>query len=489
LSNSDSRAQLGTSFVLAIEGEITMRLHQYRARAFLPIALLFGLLAACGTVSPKLETGSSAGFIVTLNITSQEDQANLEQKYSGEMLVFEPESGFAILRTTQRPGSSDASVKSVQEDQVTQLPETQTSSQSGNLTSQGVSSGVAGSHAWSSGSTAWSGGWSYWGSGWGAWGGGSASWSGGSSSTAAPAPPVANQAIWHQIHLDEAQPLLKKFGAGVKVAVIDTGIDLEHPIFKNRLASRNEWQDFVDGDRIPKDEPGGDGYGHGTAVAGIIAQVAPRATILPIRVLGSNGGGQTANVIAAIGYAVKMRADIINLSLGTNGFDAALFEICKFANKRGVRIVASAGNNGLEDGVTSPAQFSKLEGTRDRTIGIGSVNSSDSLSSFSAYGRGLYAVAPGERIATAFPDRRITLATGTSFAAPMFTGALALAESERPSISKGNRLEGALWSSLDFTVSDKIKLEKGIDTLTPRLQVNRLLHPLNDPNDLASELK
>jgi thermitase len=440
-----------------------MRLHQHRTRAFLPIAFLFGLLAACGNVAPKLEPVTSTGFIVTLNIAPQEVQTNLEQHYAGETLAFEPESGFAILHTTQRPASSDLSVKSVQEDQVTQLPETKPSSQSGTLNSQGVSSGVAGSHAWSSGSTAWGSGWSYWGSGWGAWGGGSASWSGGTSSTAAPAPPAANQAIWHQIHLDDAQPLLKKFGAGVKVAVIDTGIDLEHPIFKNRLASRNEWKDFVDGDRIPNDEAGGNGYGHGTAVAGIIAQVAPRALILRIRVLGSDGGGQTADVIAAIQYAVKMQADIINLSVGTDGFDAALFEICKFANKRGVRIVASAGNNGLEDGVTSPAQFSKLEGTRDRTIGIGSVNLSDSLSSFSAYGRGLYAVAPGEKIATAFPDRRITMATGTSFAAPMFAGALALVESERPSISKGNQLEETLWSSLDFTVSDKIKLEKGIN--------------------------
>ena len=172
-----------------------MRLHQYQARAFLPIAFLFGLLAACGNVTPKLEPVSSAGFIVTLNITPQEDQTNLKQKYSGEMLAFEPESGFAILRTTQRPASSDPSVKSVQEDQVTQLPETKPSSQSGNLNSQGISSGVAGSHAWSSGSTAWGSGWSYWGSGWGAWGGGSTSWSG-ETNQSAPAPPEANQAIW-----------------------------------------------------------------------------------------------------------------------------------------------------------------------------------------------------------------------------------------------------------------------------------------------------
>jgi hypothetical protein len=408
-----------------------MRLHQHRAQAFLPIAFLFGLLAACGNVTPKLEPVSSDGFIVTLNITPQEVQTNLEQKYSGETLAFEPESGFAILRTTRRPASSDTSVKSVQEDQATQLPETRPSSQSGNLNSQGVSSGVAGSHAWSSGSTAWGSGWSYWGSGWGAWGGGSASWSGGASSTAAPAPPVANQATWHQIHLDDAQPLLKKFGAGVKVAVIDTGIDLEHPIFTNRLASRNEWKDFVDGDRVPSDEPGGTGYGHGTAVAGIIAQVAPRAMILPIRVLGSDGGGRTANVIAAIGYAVKMRADIINLSVGTDGWDQALYEVCRAAKRHGVRIVASVGNNGLEDGVTSPARFSNDRKTRGGVFGVGSEDENGQRSSFSAFGEGLNVLAPGEGISSSFPNARVTKATGTSFATPLMSGALALALSER----------------------------------------------------------
>ncbi len=406
-----------------------MRLHQHRARAFLPIAVLFGLLAACGNVAPKLEPVSSAGFIVTLNIAPQEVQTNLEQKYSGETLAFEPESGFAILHTMQRPASSDANVKSVQVDQVTQLPETKTSSQSGTLNSHGISSGLAGSHAWSSGSTAWGSGWSYWGSGWGAWGGGSTSWSG-ETNQSAPAPPEANQAIWHQIHLDDAQPLLKKFGADVKVAVIDTGIDLEHPIFKNRLASRNEWKDFVDGDRIPSDESGGTGYGHGTAVAGIIAQVAPRAVILPIRVLGSDGGGRTANVIAAIGYAVKMRADIINLSVGTDGWDQALYEVCLAAKRRGVRVVASVGNNGLENGVTSPARFSTDRKTRGWVFGVGSEDANGQRSSFSAFGEGLNVLAPGEGISSSFPNARVTTATGTSFATPLMSGALALALSE-----------------------------------------------------------
>jgi thermitase len=408
-----------------------MRSTPSRTVQLLIASALAAVLGACSSSPQVLEPPSrEIGWLVTINASTQDTQANLEQKYSGETLAFEPESGFAILHTTRRPASSDPSVKSVQEDQVTQLPETKTSSQSGNLNSQGVSSGVAGSHAWSSGSTAWSSGWSSWGSGWGAWGGGSASWSGGTSSTAAPAPPVANQAIWHQIHLDDVQPLLKKFGAGVKVAVIDTGIDLEHPIFKNRLASRNEWKDFVDGDRVPTDEPGGNGYGHGTAVAGIIAQVAPRATILPIRVLSSDGGGRTANVISAIQYAVRMRADIINLSVGTDGWDQALYEVSIAAKRHGVRIVASVGNNGLENGVTSPAQFSTARETRGWVFGVGSEDANGQRSSFSAFGKGLNVLAPGEGISSAFPNARVTKSTGTSFATPLMSGGLALALSE-----------------------------------------------------------
>ena len=435
-------------------------------------ALIAALLGACSSlpvqINPPEERAS--GLILTLETTAQDTQAGLEQRYGGEMLAFEPNAGFAILHTLKQPASSDTHVKSVQMDEETQLPETQTGSSEPQLKTRGSTSWGSGSHAWGSGITAWSGGWATWGSGIGAWSGGVGS--------SVPALPSANNAAWEQIKLREAQQLARRLGEGVKVAVIDTGLDLEHPIFRNRLAPKNEWKDFVDGDLNPQEVSGGNGYGHGTAVAGIILQVAPRATILPIRVLGSDGGGRTVNVISGIAHAVRMGAQIINVSVGTDGFDVALFEICKYANKRGVRIVASAGNSGLKNGVTSPAQFSWLEGTKGRTIGIGSVNSSDSLSGFSAYGRGLYAVAPGEKIATAFPNHRVTLATGTSFAAPLFTGALALVESELPSISKGIQLEQTLWSSLNFAVSDKIKLEKDVNTLSPRLQLDQLLRSL-----------
>ena len=110
--------------------------------------------------------------------------------------------------------------------------------------------------------------------------------------------------------------LAPNLGEGVKVAVIDTGIDLDHPGFAGRLAPAGEWRDYVDGDDFPMDEPGGAGFGHGTAVAGIIVQVAPNATILPIRVLAPDGRGDVDDVVTAIDHAITVGAQVINLSLG-----------------------------------------------------------------------------------------------------------------------------------------------------------------------------
>ena len=95
-------------------------------------------------------------------------------------------------------------------------------------------------------------------------------------------------------------------------------VEAEHGgTFAGTLAPASEWMDFVDNDGCPMDEPGGDGYGHGTGVAGVVLQVAPNATILPFRVLGPDGSGDMTSVLAAIDHAVTMGADVINLSLGT----------------------------------------------------------------------------------------------------------------------------------------------------------------------------
>ena len=334
------------------------------------------------------------------------NRAEVEALYNGKVIVWRPEAGFALLGLQDQGGlqvqGSNKNKKAFS------APEVSANGVAGN-----------GRSAWSGGRSAWSGGRSAWSGGRSAWSGGRSAWSGGSPTTFA-----ENVGYWDQVDLPEAQNIATHRGAGVKVAVIDTGIDLIHPAFAGKLAPRSEWKDFVDGDTYPQ-EVRGDNYGHGTGVADIIVQVAPNVTILPIRVLGPDGSGDTTDVVAAIDHAIRVGADIINLSLGTEGEEKALKELVKYAKKQDVLLVASAGNNG-QNNILYPARH------KDEVISIGSVNAYDELSEFSAYGKTMSVMAPGEQIYTAAPDQAVAYWSGTSFAAPIVTGAAALALGEIP---------------------------------------------------------
>ncbi len=231
-----------------------------------------------------------------------------------------------------------------------------------------------------------------------------------------------------QIRLSQAQTLAPRLGQGVKMAVIDTGLD--HPAFAGRLAPTAEWYDFVGGDATPSEAGvlGTDrGYGHGTAVAGVILQVAPKVTILPIRVLKRDGSGDVTDVASAIAWVVAKGADVINLSLGTTTNVAALQTMVDYATSQGVYVISSAGNTGAGN-LTFPAANANVGtgASKNLAIGVGSVNASDLKSSFSNYGDRLELVAPGEAIQTLAPNGGVTSWSGTSFATPIVSGALAL---------------------------------------------------------------
>jgi thermitase len=400
-------------------------------------------LAGCGSLNQAPVTpidNKPEGYLVTLNVTDGSTQASLEQRYSGKTLVFDAKSGFAMLHTSKAPADGDPAVKSVEKDSEALAPDTKPAS---DVDLNGSVSWGGGSGAWSNGSGAWGSGWSTWGSGQSSWGSGTTAWGSGStawgSGTVVPALPIENQITWNQIKLYEAHRLSRNLGGGIKVAVIDSGI---------------EFWDYVGNDATPQDEAGGNGYGHGTAVAGIILQVAPRAKILPIRVLRPDGTANTSDVVAAIGRAVNNGANIINLSLGTGGYDQSLMDICTWANNQGVRIVAAAGNNGQLNNLDSPAQFTWMTPTYQMTIGVGSVDPSDKRSSFSSYGDAIFTFAPGENIWSAYPGNKSANFTGTSFAAPIVTGTVALAMSETSNVTiRSNLIYSSLWNSLDWPTS------------------------------------
>jgi thermitase len=394
------------------------------------LAILASVLSACGNEIPPEPVNA---YAVTVNVTPNDTVADLETRYQAKAEVFRPESGFAVLSSnTPVQGAGILAVES----------------NVNALTAPEANVNASGIGAWSSGSGTWSSGWNAWISGWNAW----------ISGNSVPSLPVENTALFNSIGLPQAHALSRKFGQGIKVAVIDTGVDLQHPGIKDRLTNPSEWKDFVDNDKIPQDEPGkgskpGKAYGHGTAVAGIILQVAPKATILPLRVLTPNGGGDLTNVIKAIDYAIERGALIINLSLGSNISDLALSSELTYAKSKGVYVIASAGNNGLLDKADFPARLSFVDdvmtSTAGSTFGIGSVDKFDQLSNFTARGNGVFAFAPGEQIYTFYPNNQVSYVSGTSFSVPLVSGAFALAASELPNQAGQLKLGSVFQRSLE----------------------------------------
>tara|TARA_B100001750_G_scaffold222080_2_gene211205 strand:- start:886 stop:2676 length:1791 start_codon:yes stop_codon:yes gene_type:complete len=204
----------------------------------------------------------------------------------------------------------------------------------------------------------------------------------------------------HQWHLDQIQmpaAWTRSRGEGAVVAVIDTGVlAADRGRFKQApdLAGTRfvPGHDFVDDDDQPDDE-----HGHGTHVAGTIAQatnnglgvagVAPGAAIMPIRVLDARGAGRWGSVAAGIRWAADHGADVINLSLGGGMPSASIRNAIAHAHAKGVVVIAAAGNTG-RGRVQYPA-------AHRYAVAVGAVRYDETLSFYSSYGTHLDVVAPG----------------------------------------------------------------------------------------------
>lgn len=360
----------------------------------LVIALCMLVLSACSRPAPELAQNTQEfNQVISVQVDSKSDRSSVEAQYGGKVIAWYPENNLAILGLY----GGDLTAQNVD---AYKTPEVSTLS------------------AYNNGYKTWGGGYRAWSGGYKAWGGG----------TTAPTTFTENQTLWSLIRLTQGQNLAPNLGRGVKVAVIDSGLDLAHPAFTGKLAPSTEWKDFVDGDTKPQDvlnpsfastAPQNKGYGHGTSVAGVILQVAPNATILPIRVLEPDGTGDLDKVIQAIDWAVQKGAKVINLSLGTDVDYAALKDAVKIADSKGIVVVASSGNNGTK-GVETPARYGTY------ALAVGSVSSTGVQSVFSSFSGDLDLMAPGEFVYTAFPNQQVAYSSGTSFAAPIVSGAHAL---------------------------------------------------------------
>ena len=231
-----------------------------------------------------------------------------------------------------------------------------------------------------------------------------------------------DQAAFTQINL---APALSQYqGDGVVVAVLDTGVDMKPPRNHPALAGRLlPGRDMVADDADPSDEGPGVGWGHGTHVAGIIAHLAPDSQILPVRVLDSNGRGNTFVLAYAIEWAVGQGADVINLSLGADFDSAVLSDTIHSAIAQGVVVVAAAGN----DNSATPHHPADLPGV----LSVTAVDGALQKAAFANYGAGwVDLAAPGVGITSTM----VSLAgsgyaawSGTSMATPFAAGAAALA--------------------------------------------------------------
>lgn len=231
------------------------------------------------------------------------------------------------------------------------------------------------------------------------------------------------------LRLPEAHSL--STGAGTVVAVVDSGVDTSHPALSGRLV---DGYDYIDDDADPNEvrqgvDSNGNGvtdesYGHGTFVAGVVSLVAPDATIMPMRVLDSDGAGSVYALATAVSEATDAGADVINLSLGTavKTESKLLKEAIKDAQEEGVAVVAAAGNAASKDR-QYPADHKDV-------LSVGSSNDDgEQLSAFSNYGDWVDVAAPAGNILGPVPGGGYAWWAGTSMAAPQVSGQLALIDS------------------------------------------------------------
>lgn len=270
------------------------------------------------------------------------------------------------------------------------------------------------------------------------------------------------------IRLSDAQNGFNVAGSGI-VAVIDTGVDINHPVlspvllpgydFTRNQPGASEWLDVpqlqaANSSSSQTEQPvvvqqssaaildqssaaildGGpySDFGHGTMTTGLIHLVAPNAKILPLKAFTSNGQAYVSNIVAALYYAVQQNADVVNMSFDVSTASQALSQAISYANQSGLILVAAAGNENTSAPVYPAALNSNV-------MGIASTSNYDTRSTFSNYGNtDVWIAAPGEYVISTFPGGTYAAASGTSFSSPLVAGSADLLLTAKPSLNQSN---------------------------------------------------
>jgi len=233
-------------------------------------------------------------------------------------------------------------------------------------------------------------------------------------------------------------------GAGVTVAVVDTGVDLTHPDLQGHLLPG---YDFANDDDDPSDD-----NGHGTRMSGIVAAtrgngigvvgVAPDAEILPVKVLDDQGYGPYSAVAAGITYAVDHGAKVINLSLVGAAQSSILQAAVDYVTQHNAVLVAAAGN----DGSDLPAYPAAANGA----VAVSAIDDSDLHPAFSNYGSWISFAAPGVDVVTTTLGGDYASSSGTSPAAAVGSGVFALLFAAQPALPRADAIARVQAGAIDL---------------------------------------
>jgi subtilisin family serine protease len=234
-----------------------------------------------------------------------------------------------------------------------------------------------------------------------------------------------NQSYLKQIHAPEAWDIANE-NTSITIAVVDTGIDLDHPDLKDNLVTG---VNLINPGSLPEDD-----HGHGTSVAGVIAAIgnngkgvaglAWKANIMPIKAIEADGQGNEDKLGEGIVYAVDHGAKIIVLSVGLHRYSPFLGEVSEYAESKGVLLISAVGNEGKA--VKYPAAYPTV-------LAVGGVGPDNKVMLESNYGPEVDLVAPWKVYTTALGGD-YEFKQGTSMGAPQVAGAAALVWSKYPTL-------------------------------------------------------
>ena len=242
---------------------------------------------------------------------------------------------------------------------------------------------------------------------------------------------------------------LSKGSDDVIVAVLDTGVQRDHPDLQGRLV---EGINILDESAYPEDD-----VGHGTHVAGIIAAAVNNGEgvagmswynkIMPVKVLDENGAGSTYSVAEGIIWATDHGAKVINMSLGNYAQADFLHDAVRYAYDRDVVIVAASGNDNT-DRPGYPAAYPEV-------FAVAATDYNGNRASFSNYGDYIDVAAPGASIASTYPGGQYAALSGTSMASPHVSALAALIRSANPELNNEEVMEIMRTSAIDMGDSGK----------------------------------